>query len=411
MPTIKPTLPGTYIFNAFFKEGKIVSKLKPLTNSIVALELVEADNAAFTKNIQDKKPVVFRTDINGKLKSLITPAKENGSSESTGKLDLDPNGYVHSVQTKKDAPPKALIAIPPVDAVSFLAASSAGEGAQWAKDLLEALNSFHPEGIQAIELQRNIPIANIEKPKVAPSTEEEKEYLRWYTAIKKDNKPLQGYIIAKVRAAILVINKTTPINLDDRTTLSKTQKEPKFVNWDVLASSDYWVASVLGTEVTLPEGLYKIKIPLKAKDVATGWHQTAQNNGYYELAVWLKFDIQNPAGAFCIVNCDPVSVEEAIIKQFPRFYSHLISAAQDLKKGHDIADPSKKITTDDVASKSKQASSTTPAKGFVDYCKSWSVAKESSQLAVKFSARDLSTHIDRSIGSESLILRAKPSHQ
>ncbi|MFT5117648.1 MAG: outer membrane protein OmpA-like peptidoglycan-associated protein [Kiritimatiellia bacterium] len=394
MPTIKPTLPGTYIFNAFFKEGKIVSKLKPLTNSIVALELVEADNAAFTKNIQDKKPVVFRTDINGKLKSLITPAKENGSSESTGKLDLDPNGYVHSVQTKKDAPPKALIAIPPVDAVSFLAAASAGQGAQWAKDLLEALSSFHPEGIEAIELQRNIPIANIEMPKKTPTTEEEKEYQRWYNAITKENRPLQGYIIAKVRAAILIINKTVPVDISQEIELYRFQGKPNVGNWDEESSADYYIASVQGTEVTLPEGLYKIRIPFNPEKNIDDWHKTAKDNGYYELAVWLKFDIQNPAGAFCIVSCDPVSVEEAIIKQFPRFYSHLISAAQDLKKGHDIADPSKKITTDDAASKSKQTSSTTPAKGFVDYCKSWSVAKESSQLAVKFSARDLSTHID-----------------
>ncbi len=404
----KSPVPDVYIFNAYFDQGKIASKLTPLVSSIVAVERAETGMSGFSSAQVDNKPVTFRTDKNGRLNSLVSPS----DSLVSGKEPLVPHALLHTVTTPKKKV-KSFVVVPPVDAISFLAAAKVGDGARWTKDLIEALGKFKPPGgLEPLTLNPNIQFTNLKKPKINPKTPEEVDYKIWHTKQKKSKTPIQGYVLAKTRAAIFVFNRDLPIDLDQEIKCETPKGIKQDFPLDQNASSDYLVGVLSGTKVTLPEGLYKLTVTLKSESKKTPkqkkpgpafkdsqWSNFIKENGSaganeYQIAVWLKFDISNPAGEFDIVNCDPISVEEAVIKQYPRFYSHLLSAAQDYKNDHEVADPTKKLVTNtDNNVRKPEHGIRAPAKGLVNYWKSWSVIKEKSQLAVKLSARDLGTHV------------------
>ena len=361
--------PAVYLLTGYYKNGNQLSTLEPLINTIIF-----ADDPA-ESNIENGKPVILRTDKNGKLNTL------------TNSGTLETRQLFHAHKERK-------IIIPPADAVSYMAAAT---GQSWADELFNFANKYAPEeALQTFELQ-NVPYKNLRKPQTEQGNlDTDSEYKKWYDNLPK-NKPIKAYVIEKTRAIFLIVKKSISLDLDpDQSKLQNPKGETESILW-IEDNEDFWIGIVIGDEAHLPKGLYKMSIAVEEPydDEKPYWNSPIRNSEpRYFLSEMINFDVQNAAGEFDIINCDPVSVEEALIVQYPRFYTHLLNAAKDLTPTH-IAKNPKKVDDGDteltgMAKIGDQPKD--PAKGYLDFAFSWAAMKEKAQLAVGLTSVDLRTY-------------------
>ena len=373
--------PVVYLLTGYFEKELPVTKLTPLTNRIVVAE----DPASAIYN--EKKPVVLKTNAAGIISTL----------------DNETLATRQPFHAHKSRP----IIIPPLESVSLLAVNNPSG---WAENFISYLSDYRkvessgsaqetdkasPPPLPILTLQ-TVPVSNLKTPIISSQngaviSKNDQDYTDWYTSeiTAKNVKKINAYILAKTRAVILSINPKVPLlSPGENIVLSPPVGEDIFTTFDPKTN----LAVISGTDKKLLNGLYRIKIRLDAELLNAQklrWcNKSFQFDGtyyYYELAEMIRFDIKNEAGEFDVINCDPFSVEEAIIKQFPRFYSHLISYAKDLKTEHATYDP-KNISVKDENGKEvgRAKVSDEPIKiasGFESFCHGWAVAKGRAQLA------------------------------
>ncbi|WP_165739205.1 OmpA family protein [Pseudoalteromonas sp. Z1A6] len=372
--------PVVYLLTGYFEKDLPVSKLTPLLNRVVVAE--DPESASY--NV--KKPVVLKTNAAGIISTL----------------DNETLATRQPFHAHKSRP----IIIPPLESVSLLAVNNPSG---WAENFISYLSDYRkvessgsaqetdkasPPPLPILTLQ-TVPVSNLKAPITtskngAVLSKRDQDYNDWYASeiTEKNVKKINAYILAKTRAVILSINSNIPLSSSDNIILSSP------VGKDIPATFDPEtnLAVISGTNRKLPNGLYRIKIKLDGvKYIAQRPQWCSKSliregaNYYYELAEMIRFDIKNEAGEFDVINCDPFSVEEAMIKQFPRFYSHLISYAKDLKTEHATYDP-KNISVKDENGKEigRAKVSDEPIKiasGFEIFCHGWAVAKGRAQLA------------------------------
>ncbi len=367
----KSQFPGIYLLTGYYSKNNPVSKLAPLVNTVVFTEDPESASS------ENGKPVVLRSDKNGQLNTL----------KGDGSLDVRQLFHAH-----KDRP----IIIPPSDAISYLASA---KGTAWAEEMVKMVSTFKPgEAAQTLKLQ-SVPFENLRRPKsVIGDKDADRSYRAWYDKLKPGSK-IKAFVLAKTRALMVTINKSVEINTDAPLKITMPNGSYKVQEWPEQHDANINIAFLFGTKNSLPEGLYKFSIPLKQEVIDASksrWNSNIVKTNdmgepIYELAEMVRFDIKNPAGEFDIVNCDPISVEESLITQYPRFYSHLLDQAKSLPQKHEVKNVSGN-TYEKGDKASISASSKAPAKGFVDYCTSWSVMKGKSQLAANLIATDIETY-------------------
>ncbi len=408
-------LPAVYLLTTYFSKDNPASKYEPLANTVISTESVGVGEKS------KSSPLILRSDRNGKINSL----KEGN--------DLQTRALLHQYSNRP-------IIIPPPDAVSYLAAAHAsnekkGQGDKkekgWADELVEMMKTYSPpDAVQPLTLQE-VPFEELRKPVPLGKDKDEgdKEYRDWYNNLSKTldknsnlggkksksnkfKKSIFAYVIAKMRAAIFVINKTLPVNIVEPSQVTLPNGELVQLEWND-DYEEYYLGIISGTEKQLPTGLYKINIMLndaeinnpdkkKNENPKENWNSLIQESlddePTYTLAEMIKFNITNTAGEFDIINCDPISVEETIIKQYPQFYAHLLGEAQKMKPAHRFDDPEQAANFEDDLNysgdgKGKKINDTlaaAPAKGFLDYAQTWAVIKEKSELAVGLISTDLS---------------------
>ncbi len=354
--------PIVYLLTGYVENNKPVGKLTPVANRIVVAE--QPESATY----DTKKPIVLKTNSAGILSTI--------NSES-----LEVRQPFHAYTANNNQRP---IIIPPMESIGLIANNNPSG---WAKEFVDNLKNYRSSNTPLLEL-RTVPITNLKQP---TENSEDDTYNKWYAKeiAQKNVQSIQAYILAKTRAIILSINPNAPLlSPGENIVLSPLVGEDKFATFDPETN----LAVISGTDKRLPKGLYRIKLRLNEKKLEaqqSRWcAKSIQFDGtyyYYELAEMVRFDIKNEAGEFDVINCDPLSVEEAIIKQFPRFYSHLISYAKDLKTEHATYDP-KNISVKDENGKEigRAKVSDEPirmASGYESFCHGWAVAKGRAQLA------------------------------
>ncbi len=349
--------PVVYLMTGYHQNDNLVSGLSPLTNTVF---IAEAPENAIN---EVKKPLVLRTDNTGKINAL----------KGDGSLEVRQLFHAH-----KDRP----IIIPPVDAVSYLAAA---KGESWVDELIEIAKTYRPsETLRTAKIAKILP-EQLEKPAKTPNSDEEKQYAEWH---QNQTKPLYGYIVPKIRAVIVIVKRDLLLSESRRfSCIAPNGQEVDGVFEEV---DDYYLGVISGTKKDLPNGLYRFEIVLNPGDLKFSrgnWNSLVNKrlddgNPSYRLAEMVKFDITSPAGEFDIINGDPITVEESLMVQYPRFYSHLLVAAKDIQADKDNAKA--KIGTEFRE----------PAKGLMDYAKSVSVVRDKAKLASKLIQTDLSTYID-----------------
>ncbi|WP_231615215.1 hypothetical protein [Pseudoalteromonas sp. SWYJ118] len=307
--------PIVYLLTGYVKNNTPVGKLTPVANRIVIAE--QSKSATY----DTKKPVVLKTNSSGILSTI--------NSDS-----LEVRQPFHAYIANNQRP----IIIPPMESIGLIANNNPSG---WAKEFVDNLKNYSSSNTPLLELQ-TVPVTNLKQP---AENSEDDTYNKWYAKeiTQKNVQTIQAYVLAKTRAIILSINPNIPL-LSPGANIVLSTPEGR----DIPATFDREtkLAVISGTNKILPKGLYRIKVRLDQDTYLaniSNWCaksvQSDDNYDYYELAEMIHFDIKNEAGEFDVINCDPLSVEEAIIKQFPRFYSHLISYAKDLKTEHATYDP------------------------------------------------------------------------
>jgi outer membrane protein OmpA-like peptidoglycan-associated protein len=377
--TIPESLPGNalptvYLLTGYFMGGqqnRSTSKLEPMPNTVV----FAADPQSATYDA--KKPLLLRTDKFGALSTYRDS-------------DLGTRQLFHA-HTDERRP----ILLPPDDVVSFFKAAN---GKAWKSSLIDELAKLAPtSAMQNIMLEEHA-FSNLRKPLdklIQPDTD--KDYRAWHEKLNPD-KPVLAYVLAKTRALIFVVNKDLPIDwrkkLEVKTPRSRSDLFES-ASWLPDDYGDYRMAILSGTKYTLPEGIYKTTIQMNTAVLSLSKRKWNQHVGQpneageqsYRMAEMARFDIKNPAGDFDIINLDPVTVEETLITQYPRFYSHLLSAATSAPQNHESQAPTAGDTTSGTAKINDKAAVHSP--GFLDYCRSWSVLKDKSKLAADLISVDL----------------------
>ncbi|MDP2486433.1 OmpA family protein [Pseudoalteromonas marina] len=353
--------PLVYLLTGYVENNKPIGKLTPVANRVVIAE--QPKSATYNT----KKPVVLKTNSAGILSTI--------NSDS-----LDVRQPFHAYTDNNQRP----IIIPPMESIGLIANNNPRG---WAKEFVDNLKNYSSSNTPLLEL-KTVPITNLKQP---TENSEDDTYNKWYAKeiIQKNVKSIQAYVLAKTRAVVLSINPNIPLlSPGENIVLSPPVGEDLFATFVTETN----LAVITGTNKILPQGLYRVKIRLQRNtyqaNISSWCSKSIQNDGtyyYYELAEMIRFDIKNEAGEFDVINCDPLSVEEAIIKQFPRFYSHLISYAKDLKTEHATYDP-KNISVKDENGKEigRAKVSDEPIKiasGFESFCHGWAVAKGRAQLA------------------------------
>ena len=371
--TGQSSFPKAYLLTGYVNRGEPISKLTPLFNRVV---VADSDGAA---------PILLSSDEGAVLEAV--------------------DGKQLTTRTPFHAHKNRPIIVPPVDAISLLAAS---QGDKWFEAFKTELGSY--KGKTNILNYKKIAVEDLQRP---DTNSKDKTYSDWYNEhiIKSKVNHIYGYVMPKTRALLLSVNRSIPLaaGVGNVEIIKGTERAIEGF-FDIAKAkreeSKVYSAVINNNDKKLSAGLYKIRIKLNDDALGQQGHRWSHNalsydehgTPYYELSEMLHFDIQNEAGEFDIINCDPISVEESLIKQFPSYYTHLINFAKNTASAPAAFDPNepKKGLPEYGAPDAKMPNSkpTAIASGFLDYCTNWELTKTRASLAAGFLVADMQQYVD-----------------
>ena len=150
-------------------------------------------------------------------------------------------------------------------------------------------------------------------------------YRSWFNEKNKDDK-FHGYIIQQSRFVIFTFS--NPQSKSWRVNFWPHQQEKNDNrNLSVIESNGAYLAIYRASPEELCTGLYHIEISSPDFPLSGYWGKHPQNLNSYTLIEKFRFEINNLAGDFEIINCDPITVEEGLFKQHTTQFSHLLKAS------------------------------------------------------------------------------------
>jgi hypothetical protein len=152
----------------------------------------------------------------------------------------------------------------------------------------------------------------------------------WFEKNKNKRDPKQAFVMAKTRCLLLVFSDAS-LEIK-QVTVTKPEKDAsgritevilgkKFVSVD---GGTERCAGIFGDPEKLKSGVYSVEVEL-IKVPQGRWSQPVRESKSYGLSDKLHFNIVNLAGEFGILQCDPISIEEAVLTQFPDRFTHLLT--------------------------------------------------------------------------------------
>ncbi len=315
--------PELFLFSGYMVKEKLVRKnISPIQNQLlyVGKKGEKASNPNNTPVLKtDEKGMIFH--FNGKEKTNFAKRTPFRGGNIKG---FSPVNEIEAL-------------IPPADMVC----RSAFSNDNW-------LSDFNDKMQEKIKSDTNIEIPKLKLTSVKRSelrqpqnTESDKEYRQWYNTINGND--IYGYIMPKTRAIFLVFNLDIVDGANTSIKVWKADGKAIIIKADEIKTAKYdnpenksvlHIATLTGTDSDLPKGTYKIEVRLpKNSSDNKHWNSRSAGNSKlniqgtdsYTLSFNIKFDIQNIAGEFSIVNADPISLEEALIKQYPQYYNYLLT--------------------------------------------------------------------------------------
>jgi len=242
----------------------------------------------------------WRTDAKG----LLYPVADSGNARPTA---------VHYLGMKRR------VYLPPPDA---LLKAWAKNRESWAEGLKKGLaskvGSYRATELSEIQVAKS----SLRPPDRQSSDEAEKAWAAFYDGL-PGKATVSAWVLPTTRA--LVLQFSSPTNMIKRVEVTPEGKKP--IKCEVRSDGEQTFAVAMGDESSLPAGMYSFTIPLDGQ-VSADWSTSVVRARKYQLKEQVRFGITNFAGEFDIVNCDPISIEESVMQQFPALYWHRIAAAK-----------------------------------------------------------------------------------
>lgn len=320
--------PNTFLFSGYFVDEKPKGKLSPIQNSLIVTkdpkEISEDD-------IKNGKAPYLQTDDKGGLYHFSNDIEKDFRLRQPFKSIKNP---------KQSKPNELTVIIPPSDLVCLSALLE--------KDWLQKFN----KAMQKIQLSdgnefpkttlHKVTKSQLRKPNIdIVNYQVDKGYREWYSAL-KDQQEINCYILPKTRAIFFLF--TMPVINEDSSEIKLIipgKKDPEEIQ--ILSSSKItgqnnnsalFIGVFTGTETELPKGMYTFEVSnlntnnnFWNEKVAGNKQKKIEGTNKYSLSVYVDFAIENHAGEFSIINADPISVEESLITQHPKYYAHLTQNA------------------------------------------------------------------------------------
>ncbi len=155
---------------------------------------------------------------------------------------------------------------------------------------------------------------------------DEKAYAASYDKMTDASPPNAGLVLPKMRAVVLMFSDP---RFADKWLVTLTPPKGGTPATKTIArdpDTGLVAAVPIGTEKDFPAGLYKVEVRLEdASNAAAA--AAAGGKTSYTLHEMIYFRITNVIGDLDVVCCDPISVEEAVMAQFPVLYEHRTKAA------------------------------------------------------------------------------------
>jgi hypothetical protein len=289
-------LGATYLFSGRAKAGA-KGQIEPEPDSLSPVR----DVILFVDDPGKPGAVLpWKTDAKG----LLYPVADSGKPRPTA---------VHYRGKKRR------VYLPPPDA---LLKAWAKNRESWAEGLKKGLAS-KAGSYPATELSEiDVAKSSLRPPDRQSDDDAEKDWARFY-----DGLPAKGtvsaWVLPTTRALVLQFSgsakgiKTVEITPDGRGP----------IKCDVRSDAELAFAVATGDEKSLPAGLYSFTVLLDGQ-AAADWSAPVARARKYQLKEQVRFGITNFAGEFDVVNCDPISIEESVMQQFPALYWHRIAAAK-----------------------------------------------------------------------------------
>lgn len=284
---------ATYLFSGRMKLGS--KGLEPENNALSPVR-----NLIFFVNDPGKpgSVVCWKTDAKG----LLYPLTGTGNPRPTA---------VHYLGKQRQ------VFVPPRD---LLLQAWAKNQEKWAEALARGIRarSLKPVTLTEVEVAR----ASLRLPDRDSNDPAEKEWTRFYDGLPAATK-LAAWVFPSTRAVVMQFASPEMAGK----TVEVTPEGKQSIRCQVQRSAEQAFAVVIGDENSLPPGMYSFAVKFPGA-VPSGWSSAVARDRKYELKEQVRFGITNFAGEFEIVNCDPISIEESVMQQFPTLYWHRVAAVK-----------------------------------------------------------------------------------
>ena len=310
----------------------------PINNTVIALKddgnkfIISTDGKASAESLQ-----LYMTDADGRICNFDAGSQSKADEKEVSAKPLEASNYLKAISEQ------AKLYFPPKRSVLYHMASSGYEN--WAGTLRELLKTFRntSAGTAYFDLKAQIKDKKsflVSSKFSSPESVNNKAYENWY----KDHKDHDVPIIFIPRVKAVIVAFSSDVYEDSTITIRNHLGELCFLGSDARGEEkysatvkksfhlpDYCATFYAGEDDyaigdSIYQQVYRIEVELGAK----GFEAIGIES--YVIAEKFRFDINNIAGDFQIINGDAISLEESMIKQFPLLYSSLLEASYKVPK-------------------------------------------------------------------------------
>ena len=328
------------------KDGVIVANsARPIANTFVALK---SDQTKVVSHIEldDKDAPNQINAVTGATQLYLTNEYGAISNFESGKVNNKRLNTIAPFTTGNEllAIPKAAnVYFPPQQLIMYNLVAHGYEN--WTDEIrknIDSIAGINQSGMALDDDKHKVlnVALHLTKEIENPKTSDDKQYNSWLKDIKADGEDtVNAIIVPQTRAIAIVFSNEAYLdarvkifNREGKAVFSSspfeeknTQRTVKTVNTNgsntgACAAVFYDPLNEYDDSANAIDKVYRIEITLRDRESK----DLGFKNLTYNLVERLRFPITNIAGEFEFINGDAISLEEAMIKQFPTSYQHLV---------------------------------------------------------------------------------------
>ncbi|EAT13279.1 OmpA family protein [Bermanella marisrubri] len=324
--------------------GIVENSARPIANTFLALKSDEWVLASYTELDETGNPInvnqvkgasqLFLTNQFGAISNF-----ESGKTNNQAVQDITPFTLGNELTA---IPKQTTVYFPPQQLIMYNLVAKGYEN--WIDEVrknIDQIAGMSGSGLSIDDDRRVLSVEkHLEKVIEDPKSNDDRAYNQWLTELANSGiETIDAIVVPQTRVLAIIFSSekyenstvrvfnrqgkpvfsSSPHSVTSDTRYGLVEKL-KDTNMSVCAALFYDPLNEFSEDLDQEDQVYRIEVSL---DEQYGVGLGIQNN-QYSLVERLRFPITNIAGEFEILNGDAISLEEAMIKQFPASYKHII---------------------------------------------------------------------------------------